>query len=57
LLCYSNYINNAPENSMLYEHIATYTTQTEADIFVRCCPKLSTSYRVGPGQYQVWVAL
>ncbi len=56
-MCYSNYIKNAPENSMLYEHIATYTTQTEADIFVRCCPKLSTSYRVGPGQYQVWVAL
>lgn len=56
-MAYIYAIDNAPGPDMIFELFATYTTQTEADIFVRCCPKQSQAYRVGPGQYQVWVAV
>ena len=38
----------------MYEFYIEYTTQTEADIFCRGCWR-AICYRVGPGQYQIWL--
>jgi hypothetical protein len=37
-----------------YTFFATYTTQTEADIFCRGCYR-GICRKAGPGQYQIWL--